>query len=153
MLRGVGGETCDAAGLVVVLEEDGGPAIGRGKEKVLGLFYCAFELWESPVVGCGLKFVRPLADVNDILHYQWLEAVPGSFLAFGHLQIGRPCLVASLSQTRIAVRASCLECWGTRPQSWHRTSPGSHSFPKETLPSLGRCNIVIQQIATRMLDL
>ena len=51
----------------MVLEEDGGPAIGWGKEKVLCLLNCALELGKCPIVRGGLEFVGALTDVDNIL--------------------------------------------------------------------------------------
>jgi hypothetical protein len=55
--------------LVVVLEEDGGPAVGGRTDQVLGAGYGALELRKCPVFGCGLEFVGALTDVYDVLWY------------------------------------------------------------------------------------
>jgi hypothetical protein len=67
VLGRVGGEAGDAAGLVVVFKEDGGPAVGGGADEILGAGDGALELWQDPVARCGLKLVRSLANIDDVL--------------------------------------------------------------------------------------
>lgn len=67
MLGRVRGEACDGTGLVMVLEEDGGPAVRGWANKILRARNSAFEVRECPVFGCGLELVGSLANVDDVL--------------------------------------------------------------------------------------
>jgi hypothetical protein len=69
VLRGIGSKARDRAGLVVIFEEDGCPAVGGGADQVLGAGYGAFELRECVIFGRGLEFVGALADVYYVLLY------------------------------------------------------------------------------------
>ena len=83
MLGRVGGEACDGTGLVVVFEEDGGPAIRGAADEVLCSGYGSLELRKSPILGCSLEFVGALAYVYYVLfvcqyiEISWVRDYPG----------------------------------------------------------------------------
>ena len=65
MLGCVGGEARDGAGLVVVLKEDGCPAIVAA-DQILCASNRLLEGGQNPVARCGLELVWALADVHNI---------------------------------------------------------------------------------------
>jgi hypothetical protein len=53
--------------LVVVFEEYGGPAVAGRADEILRSGNGALELGEDPIPWCGLKFVRALSDIDNVL--------------------------------------------------------------------------------------
>jgi len=51
----------------MVLEEDGGPAVGGRANKVLCAGHGAFEVGECPVFGSSLEFIGSLTYIDDVL--------------------------------------------------------------------------------------
>ena len=66
VLGRVRGEARDGAGLVVVLQENGGPSI-CATDQVLGAPDGGFEVGEFVILGRGLELVGALSDVDDVL--------------------------------------------------------------------------------------
>jgi len=99
-------EARDGAGLIVVLEEDGGPTIRRRTYQILGAGNSPFELRKSPVARRCLELVRTLTDIDDILR-MLADTCTGPVCVRIDLQIGRPCSTASPLPIHTPVRASC----------------------------------------------
>ena len=63
----VGSEAADAPGLIMVLEERGGPGVWTGAKNILCPGDSAFERRKCVVFWGRLEFVRALADIDHIL--------------------------------------------------------------------------------------